>query len=297
MKKERQGERPGAMARRPQVGVCVVEKSWPACDAAWRLDAPTRGHTRRTRAVLLGSAFHRFLRVARRRFDVNALSDVLAQLRVLVRPQRRSPPTAAGRTPRTPLGRPGHPLESGTPLQRNEDLLDLPLWQAHGPMPAEGKQVRSLQRKAKKLAKERGQAEADVLVELLAEAGLEETPAAEAVVDAAADRANGKDGGGDGARGAAHGEDDDKDARTVSAVVTSHPLSRDVHVEQFTLLFHGHELLMDAKVELNHGRCAACRPAAFRMPPAARASLSAQLSSPLRSEHGSCAYHFAPSCS
>jgi hypothetical protein len=32
------------------------------------------------------------------------------------------------------------------------------------------------------------------------------------------------------------------------------PQARDVHLESFTLLFHGHELLTDAKLELNHGR-------------------------------------------
>lgn len=30
--------------------------------------------------------------------------------------------------------------------------------------------------------------------------------------------------------------------------------SRDIHLESFTLLFHGHELLTDAKLELNYGR-------------------------------------------
>jgi hypothetical protein len=112
---------------------------------------------------------------------------------------------------------------------------------------AEGKALRSLQRKAKKLAKESGTSEADQLAELLAQAGLEEQAeevqnAAEESTSAAKKDENGND-------------DSEKDARTVSAVLTSHPLSRDVHIEQFTLLFHGHELLMDAKLELNHGRC------------------------------------------
>jgi len=30
--------------------------------------------------------------------------------------------------------------------------------------------------------------------------------------------------------------------------------SRDIHLDSFTLLFHGHELLADAKLELNYGR-------------------------------------------
>ena len=110
---------------------------------------------------------------------------------------------------------------------------------------AEGKQLRSLQRKAKKLAKEDGKSEADVLAELLKEAGLDETSIEEKVSNVPEAK---KDENGE--------EQNESDARTVSAVLTSHPLSRDVHIEQFTLLFHGHELLMDAKLELNHGRCA-----------------------------------------
>lgn len=112
---------------------------------------------------------------------------------------------------------------------------------------AEGKALRSMQRKAKKLAKESGTTEADQLAELLAQAGLEEQ--AEEVQNAAEESTSAKkDENGN--------DDSERDARTVSAVLTSHPLSRDVHIEQFTLLFHGHELLMDAKLELNHGRCA-----------------------------------------
>ena len=42
--------------------------------------------------------------------------------------------------------------------------------------------------------------------------------------------------------------------RATTGVLTSHPQSRDIHFEQFTLLFHGHELLADAKLELNYGR-------------------------------------------
>ena len=42
--------------------------------------------------------------------------------------------------------------------------------------------------------------------------------------------------------------------RSTTGVLTSHPQSRDIHFESFTLLFHGHELLADSKLELNYGR-------------------------------------------
>lgn len=42
--------------------------------------------------------------------------------------------------------------------------------------------------------------------------------------------------------------------RSTTGVLTSHPQSRDIHFESFTLLFHGHELLQDATLELNYGR-------------------------------------------
>ena len=44
--------------------------------------------------------------------------------------------------------------------------------------------------------------------------------------------------------------------RTCTSILTSHPQSRDIHLESFTLLFHGHELLADSSLELNFGRCA-----------------------------------------
>lgn len=50
---------------------------------------------------------------------------------------------------------------------------------------------------------------------------------------------------------------DEASDRTVTGVLTSHPQSRDIHVEGVTLLFHGHQLLEDSKIELNYGRCAA----------------------------------------
>lgn len=42
--------------------------------------------------------------------------------------------------------------------------------------------------------------------------------------------------------------------RSCTGVLTSHPQSRDVHIDSFTLLFHGHDLLVDARLELNYGR-------------------------------------------
>ena len=42
--------------------------------------------------------------------------------------------------------------------------------------------------------------------------------------------------------------------RTCTSILTSHPQSRDIHLESFTLLFHGHELLVDTDLELNFGR-------------------------------------------
>lgn len=111
--------------------------------------------------------------------------------------------------------------------------------------PSDGKVIRSLQRKAKKAAKDTGKDEATLLAEMLAEAGLEEE-----VPDEVAETKGPKE-----FSNTAAGTAPEDDSRTVSAVLSSHPLSRDIHVDQFTLLFHGHELLMDAKLELNHGRC------------------------------------------
>lgn len=42
--------------------------------------------------------------------------------------------------------------------------------------------------------------------------------------------------------------------RSCTSIITSHPQSRDIHLESFTLLFHGHELLVDTDLELNFGR-------------------------------------------
>jgi len=43
-------------------------------------------------------------------------------------------------------------------------------------------------------------------------------------------------------------------SRTVSGVRTALPDSRDIQFDQVTLLFHGHEILQDATINLNHGR-------------------------------------------
>ncbi|CAD7701419.1 unnamed protein product [Ostreobium quekettii] len=42
--------------------------------------------------------------------------------------------------------------------------------------------------------------------------------------------------------------------RVCTGVLASHPESRDLHVDSLTVLFHGAELLSDAKLELNYGR-------------------------------------------
>lgn len=42
--------------------------------------------------------------------------------------------------------------------------------------------------------------------------------------------------------------------RSVTGVLSSHPDSRDLHIDNLSLLFHGVELLVDAMLELNVGR-------------------------------------------
>jgi ATP-binding cassette subfamily F protein 2 len=42
--------------------------------------------------------------------------------------------------------------------------------------------------------------------------------------------------------------------RSTTGVLASHPQSRDIQIDSFTLLYHGHELLQDSKLELNYGR-------------------------------------------
>ena len=41
---------------------------------------------------------------------------------------------------------------------------------------------------------------------------------------------------------------------SVTGVLLSHPESRDLHLGQITMRYHGAELLVDAKCELNCGR-------------------------------------------
>lgn len=72
----------------------------------------------------------------------------------------------------------------------------------------------------------------------------------------------GKGGGGGKGKGAAGGASIEPGAgpakptshRSCTSVLTSHPLSRDLHIERLSLTFHGAELLSDAKLELNCGR-------------------------------------------
>ena len=42
--------------------------------------------------------------------------------------------------------------------------------------------------------------------------------------------------------------------RSCTGVLGSHPQSRDIHIDSFSLLFHGHELIQDTSVQLNFGR-------------------------------------------
>lgn len=46
--------------------------------------------------------------------------------------------------------------------------------------------------------------------------------------------------------------------RSTTGILTSHPQSRDIQFESFSLLYHGHELLQDTNLELNYGRCVGC---------------------------------------
>ena len=55
-----------------------------------------------------------------------------------------------------------------------------------------------------------------------------------------------------GANGHANGETGTE--RSCTGILTSHPQSRDLQFEKFTLLFHGHMLLEDTNLELNYGR-------------------------------------------
>jgi ATP-binding cassette subfamily F protein 2 len=57
---------------------------------------------------------------------------------------------------------------------------------------------------------------------------------------------------GNGANGASAAPVDS--GRSVTGVWAAHPQARDIQVDSFTLLFHGHELLADTRLELNFGR-------------------------------------------
>lgn len=47
---------------------------------------------------------------------------------------------------------------------------------------------------------------------------------------------------------------EDDHGRSTTGVLASHPQSRDIQIDSFTLLYHGHELLTDTRLELNYGR-------------------------------------------
>ena len=42
--------------------------------------------------------------------------------------------------------------------------------------------------------------------------------------------------------------------RAVTGTLSSHPDSRDVHIDSLSITFHGVELLVDTRLELNNGR-------------------------------------------
>ncbi|CAF5196088.1 unnamed protein product [Rotaria magnacalcarata] len=44
------------------------------------------------------------------------------------------------------------------------------------------------------------------------------------------------------------------DARSCTGVLGSHPRGRDIHIHQFSVTFHGQEILSDADFEMNCGR-------------------------------------------
>ena len=43
-------------------------------------------------------------------------------------------------------------------------------------------------------------------------------------------------------------------SRACTGVLASHPEARDLHIHQFSITFHGAELLADTKLEINCGR-------------------------------------------
>lgn len=55
-------------------------------------------------------------------------------------------------------------------------------------------------------------------------------------------------------RSKAESTPEDDHGRSTTGILSSHPQSRDIQIDSFTLLYHGHELLQDSKLELNYGR-------------------------------------------
>jgi ATP-binding cassette subfamily F protein 2 len=52
----------------------------------------------------------------------------------------------------------------------------------------------------------------------------------------------------------ADSQEEEDHGRSCTGVLASHPQSRDIQIDSFTLLFHGHDLLQDSRLELNFGR-------------------------------------------
>jgi len=42
--------------------------------------------------------------------------------------------------------------------------------------------------------------------------------------------------------------------RAVTGTLSSHPDARDIHIDSMSITFHGAELLVDSRCELNNGR-------------------------------------------
>jgi ATP-binding cassette, subfamily F, member 2 len=72
--------------------------------------------------------------------------------------------------------------------------------------------------------------------------------------DQAADELAAASLNGNGASASANAADEGANGRSVTGVWAAHPQARDIQVDSFTLLFHGHELLADTRLELNFGR-------------------------------------------
>jgi ATP-binding cassette subfamily F protein 2 len=77
------------------------------------------------------------------------------------------------------------------------------------------------------------------------------SPADQAADELAGVSLNGTNGG---AAADANAADNGAAGRSVTGVWAAHPQARDIQVDSFTLLFHGHELLADTRLELNFGR-------------------------------------------